>query len=380
METLQKLNIGIVGAAGRGASFRSAIAASGRATVHAVCDIKEDALDAAAERLGAKEKYADYDEMLSGSDIDAVVVGTPMNLHVPQALAAVREGLHVLSEVPAGVNIQECRELVLACKDSDAVYMMAENYTYMRPNVLVRELARVGLFGEVYYAEGEYLHELKGLNEITTWRRKWQTGIDGVTYCTHSLGPILQWFAGQRVERVCCVGSGHHYVDPRGDQYENEDSCVMLCQMTRGGLAKIRVDMLSDRPHAMTNYQLQGDKGAYESARAHGIQTADSTVGEVNKVWLRDIHGDPDQWHDLSTLDEQYMPEMWRAPTEEALKAGHGGGDYFEVIDWLDAIFGDAPCPIGIHESMDMTLPGLVSQQSILQDGAWLPVPDSRDW
>jgi len=74
--------------------------------------------------------------------------------------------------------------------------MMAENYTYMLPNVIVKELVRRGLFGSVYYAEGEYIHELKGLNEITTWRRKWQTGIDGVTYGTHSLGPILQWMAG----------------------------------------------------------------------------------------------------------------------------------------------------------------------------------------
>jgi hypothetical protein len=43
----------------------------------------------------------------------------------------------------------------------------------MKPNVLLRELARLGLFGEVFYAEGEYLHELKALNEITKWRRKW---------------------------------------------------------------------------------------------------------------------------------------------------------------------------------------------------------------
>ena len=54
--------------------------------------------------------------------------------------------------------------------------MMAENYTYMKPNVLVKELARRGLFGDLYYAEGEYIHELKALNEQTPWRRKWQTG------------------------------------------------------------------------------------------------------------------------------------------------------------------------------------------------------------
>ena len=80
--------------------------------------------------------------------------------------------------------------------------MMAENYTYIRSNVLVRELVRRGLFGTTYYAEGEYLHELKGLNEVTRWRRTWQTGVAGVTYGSHSLGPILQWMPGDRVVSV----------------------------------------------------------------------------------------------------------------------------------------------------------------------------------
>jgi len=50
------------------------------------------------------------------------------------------------------------------------------------------------------------------------------------------------------------------------------------------------------------------------------------------------------------------------------------------LLDFLNAITGRAPCPIGIHEAMDMTLPGLVSQQSIAEGGRWLPVPDSREW
>jgi len=59
------------------------------------------------------------------------------------------------------------------------------------------------------------------------WRRKWQTGINGVTYGTHSLGPILQWMPGDRVVSVCCAGSGHHYRDPRGAEYEMEDSVTV---------------------------------------------------------------------------------------------------------------------------------------------------------
>ena len=365
------IQLGIVGACGRGGSFKSACAALKQFDIRAVCDINRDKLPAAAATLGARESFTDFEAMLDRGGVDAVVIGTPMPFHVPQAIAALSRGIHVLSEVPAGVTIEECRRLVEACRASKAIYMMAENYTYMRPNVIVRSLIEKGFLGTPYYAEGEYVHELKELNEITTWRRKWQTGINGITYGTHSLGPILQWMRGDRVESVCCAGSGHHYRDPRGAHYENEESCVMLGKMRSGGLVKIRVDMLSDRPHNMTNYQVQGTDGCYESARA---------AGEKNRIWLRGRSPDPNTWTDLDTLADEFLPDYWKTGMEEARKSGHGGGDYFEMLDFLDAIAGRRPCPIGIHEAMDMTLPGLVSQQSIFEAGRWLPVPDSRTW
>jgi hypothetical protein len=145
----------------------------------------------------------------------------------------------------------------------------------------------------------------------------------------------------------------------------------MLAKTARGGLIKIRVDMLSNRPHAMTNYSLQGTEGCYESARSRL---------EPDKIWLADLAEDANTWMELQALEDDYLPEMWRNPPEAALKAGHGGGDYFEVLDFLSSIIEGTPCPIGIHEALDMTLPGLVSQASILDGGAWMDVPDSRTW
>jgi len=367
---VEQLNIGIVGVVGRGSAFRAAFEGHPAAHVLAVCDIQVDRLPQAAESYGAAEMYSDYEEMLQSSELDAVVIGTPMHLHAAQSILALERDLHVLCEVTAGVSIDECRALVAAAKSSRGVYMMAENCNYTKPNVLVRELVRRGLFGEVYYAEGEYLHELKALNEITPWRRRWQTGIDGITYPTHSLGPILQWMPDQRVTRVCCEGSGHHYVDPRGDRYENQDSMVMLAKTDKGSLIKIRVDMLSSRPSALT-YGLQGTRGCYESARS-GL--------EPNKIWLAELAPNPNTWLKLESLEGEYLPDIWRNPPEAAIRAGHDGGDYFEVLDFVTSIVEGTPCPIGIHEAMDMTLPGLISQASVMQQGAWLDVPDSRLW
>ena len=145
----------------------------------------------------------------------------------------------------------------------------------------------------------------------------------------------------------------------------------MLCRMRSGGLVKVRVDMLSDRPHAMTNYQLQGTDGCYESARA---------PGERDRVWLRSLDKDTREWIDLATLEDEILPDALKAHLEFASRAGHGGSDYFSILDFLEAILGVHPPTVGIDAAMDMTLPGLISQESILQEGAWLQVPDSREW
>ena len=367
----QTLNLAIVGAAGRGKSFRLACEAlAPRVRIHAICDVNADKLDEAKQQLSADTAYTDYIEMLEKSDVDAVVLGTPMHFHVPQSIEALKRNKHVISEVTAGVSIDECRDLVQAAAASTGIYMMAENYTYTKNNQVVREMVRQGVFGKTYYAEGEYIHELKELNEVTVWRRRWQTGVNGITYGTHSLGPILQWMPGDRVTKVCCAGSGRRHVDPRGDAYENEASCVMLCKTRDDALIKIRVDMLSDRPSAMNNHQLQGIDGCFESGRAKG---------EPGKIWLRSF-SQGHQWNNIEDFYEMFMPENWRRFEELAKKAGHGGGDLLEMIDFVDAIEGVRPTPIGIHEAMDMTLPGLVSQRSIEQGGQWLDVPDSRDW
>ena len=137
-----KLKIGIVGAAGRGASFRAAFDAHPQTRIHAVCDVRQDELQKAKERLGAQEAYDDYQEMLERSDLQAVVIGTPMQFHASQAIAALDRDIHVLSEVTAATSVNECRALVAAATRSKAQYMMAENYNYAKPNILVAELAR----------------------------------------------------------------------------------------------------------------------------------------------------------------------------------------------------------------------------------------------
>ncbi len=363
------IKVAFVGAY-RATDFFRGFQAHPETRIIALCDINETTLAETGKAIGVTQLYTVYEKMLDEAKPDAVVVATPMQFHVAQSITALQRDIHVLSEVPAAVSLDEARWLVLEGKKSSAVYMMGENYIYMKPNVLVRAMVDAGLFGEVYYAEGEYLHELSILHHTPagkpTWRYYWQVGINGCTYPTHSLGPCLHWIK-ERAERISCIGTGR-WTDP---EHAMEDTVLLLCKTTSGKLIRLRLDMLSKRPEAWNIYTLQGTKGVYESARR---------PGEGNWVWLEDFCQGPNEWVPLEQFEADFLPQFWRNPPSEALEAGHGGGDYFQVMDFVDAIQGRQPPLIGIHEAMDMTLPGLISQESIRREGEWLPVPDSRGW
>ncbi|MHB1356684.1 MAG: Gfo/Idh/MocA family protein [Anaerolineae bacterium] len=376
MMNLEKLNIGIAGACGRGVELGKVFALLDQARIHAVCDVAPEKLNAVAQQLGASEEYTDYEAMLQHADLDAVIVATPMPYHVPQAIAAMRRGLHVLSEVPAAVSVDECRRLVSTCRETSRMYAMAENFNFFKPNVMVAEMVRRGLFGQVYHASADYWDEYKANNEVTRWRRRWQTGVNGITYGTHSLGPLLTWLPGDRIVSVCCVGSGRHHRDPRGDYYENEDAAVMLGRLHSGGLVVLRHDMTSDRPQAYHVNGLQGTDGCYESSRILDHYKPAGT----NRIWLRSRCPDMQTWLDLATLEEEFLPEGYLAQEKAAESQGLAFYAYFPASDFVDAIIENRPPKIGIHQALDMTLPGLVSQQSILEAGRWIEVPDSREW
>lgn len=370
----QPIRIGIVGTSGRGSSFVSTLRSLGYVAA-AVCDVRPEALTAGRQLFQAEHAFADYEQMLDQARLDAVLIATPMNLHAPQSIAALDRGIHVLCEVSAATSIDQCRQLAEAAHRSKALYMMAENYNYVQHIQFVAGLVKAGLFGQLYYGEGEYLHDVKDLIERTPWRRTWQAGVRGVTYPTHSIGPILHWMEDDRIKQLCCADSGSHHTDPRGEPYAC-DTSVLLARTEKGRLIKIRCDLISNRPHCMNVHMLQGTDGCFEASRGG--------PGDRHKIWLRGVSRDRDQWLDLSTLMEQqsfqqYLPDLWRHQPPELAAAGHGGGDYVVMHLFARVIRKEIANPIDVHRALDMTLPGLVSQQAVGGD-QWLDVPDSRRW
>ena len=358
-----KLKVGIVGAH-RGSSYFQPLSTITETEVTAVCDVNQATLENVADRFNVPQRFTNYTDMLDSVDI--VVLATPENLHVPQSIEALEAGKHVISEVTAAVKLEECYDLVRAVRKSSAKYTMAENTCYSKHNVLIRSIVEEGLFGDVYFGEGEYLHNIKSLHHDEsgnpTWRYYWQVGINRCNYATHSLGPVLQWF-GERVVSVCCLGTGTH-TDP---EHAMEDTVMMLCKTEGGGLIKIRIDMLSNRP-ANSYFSLQGTKGCYESSRGFGGQP---------KIWLSEFEGG-EQWKQLSEVESDFLPERWKNPPAEAVNVGDLG-EYFKVRDFIDSIINDTTPPIDVYTAMDFTVPGLVSEESITNGGTPVEVPDFRE-
>ena len=367
-----KIRVGIAGQ--RGGAFITGLRALPQVEVVALCDINTDTVNRQGEEFGVAGRYTKFAEMLDA--VDAVVVATPMQLHAPQAILALQAGKHVLSEVTAAVSLTECWQLADAVKSSGKTYMLSENYCYTRDVVVVKEMVRRGLFGDVYYGEGEYLHDVKGLHHYPdgspTWRYYWQVGQNGSTYPTHSLGPVMQWFTAvnpsERIASVTCLGTGQH-TDP---EHPHDDTSVLLCQTNTGKLLKIRVDMMSNRPHQMNYYALQGTKGVYEAARM---------AGQPGQVWLGGEDANKDdhrQWTPLADY-RQFLPDEWQNPPDAAKRAGHGGGDYWIIRDWITAIETGVPPPIDVYTGLEWTAAGLCSQISIGSGGVPIRVPDFRD-
>jgi predicted dehydrogenase/ribosomal protein S18 acetylase RimI-like enzyme len=369
MTTDRIVRLGIVGAGTRGADFAALLRSLGddAVGVTALCDTDPAALVEATALFPDAFGFDSLDSLLDAGAADAVLISTPMPLHAPMSIACLERGVHVLCEVPAAVSVDEARALVAAATASTATYAMAENYIFSTPNRMVRALAHAGCFGRIYWARGAYLHELRELNETTPWRRRWQTGVRGVTYPTHSIGPLLDWTGGERITRVACGGTGSHHNDPRGEPY-HDDSATLLGTLSSGGLVEVRLDMISDRPHAMDRYQLQGTDGAYECPRE----------GE-GRVWLRELDPAP-RWRPLAEAFEAVRAARGIPPLEPVPPdAGHGGGDYFVLRDFVAAIRERSEPATDVHRALDMTLPGLVSTRA-LETGTWVDVPDSRNW
>jgi len=384
----------------RGRAFNRALEAfSEKVQVAAICDLSEEVLAMWRADMPDIQTFKDYDKMLGKADCDAVFVATPFLLHAEQAIKAMKAGKHVLSEVIAATTLDECWRLVETVEDTGLAYMLSENYCYMRPNMMILNMAEQRIFGEITYAEGAYIHDCRGLmfypDGSLKWRGELSRSFLGNTYPTHSLGPVAQWLrvnqeGGDRLINTASFMTkqvavslyaeerfGESHPGAKRDYWMHGDSTTTVIQTERDALIALRVDYRSPRPHNMTHYILQGTSASYVSARHHR---------EEPLIWIDERSpgqsppegGGPAEWEPLWKYADEYEHPRWKLWGEEAKKAGHGGGDFFILEDFVNSILERKRPPIDVYDAVTWSSIMPLSIESIKRGNVPVDIPDFR--
>jgi Oxidoreductase family, NAD-binding Rossmann fold len=143
--------------------------------------------------------------VLGTNDIDLVLVATPWSWHAEMAIFAMKHGKDVAIEVPGVTTMEECWQIVRTSEETRNHCMMLENCCYGYNETLVLRMVHAGMFGDLLYGEGAYLHDLREILFANTgeslWRRAEHTKKNGNLYPTHGLGPVANYMGIQRGDR-----------------------------------------------------------------------------------------------------------------------------------------------------------------------------------
>lgn len=327
----------------------------GDVKVTAFCDKNPNFLDAIKKSREDALVFDSYEDFLK-SDIDIVVVATPLPTHAEFSIKALENGKHVLCEVPPVNSIDEAKALVKAVETSKKKYMLTQNTCYYPHIRAWKKIIEKGLLGELIYAEGEYIHPLedffiKQASEGNPWRAE----LPPLHYCTHSLGPLLFLME----DRVILAQGFKTDSTLNIPQVKNPAPRmeVGIFKTEKGSVIKILVGfgIKVKRASGYHNYIIYGTKGCLETSRVEENLTL---------AYFDDIP------HTKKMID---MP---LSSAYEAPQLGHGGTEYYLVKDFIECVLEDKREPIGIKEALSYGLPGICAHQSALNNGGVVKVPN----
>ncbi|MDE3150193.1 MAG: Gfo/Idh/MocA family oxidoreductase [Acidobacteriota bacterium] len=379
--------IAIIGVGGRGtALLRNLLAAD--AQVAAVCDIVPEKAEHAASMVVAagQKKPAlytkgprHYETLVTGNDLDLVLVATPWSWHAPMALAAMQNGKDVAIEVPGVTTLDDCWRIVNTSEATRKHCMILENCCYGYNETLILRMVHAGQFGELLYGEGAYIHDLRGILFSNAgeglWRRTEHTLRDGNLYPTHGLGPVANYMGIQRGDRfgyLVSMSSPQRGLDlyrkehlqpgdPRwAERYITGDMNTSLIKTAK--VLTITVKNAVSTPHPYDRINLiAGTKGLFQDYPPRIY------FDGMNK---NETFGSIDDW-------KQYQHPLWLRMGEIAQKlGGHGGMDYIMLYRLLHCVREGLPPDIDVYDAAAWSAVGPLSVDSVSRGSAPVQFPD----
>ena len=331
---MNRMPFGVVGAE------RALVIASRRLTgeyaeVRAAFDPDEKRLRALEPELEARGICCFRDFMkFAGCGIGAMIISGGELDRAQYAIKALRRGVHVLSEPPMALTLDDVSRIERASRESGKYYALAVYSCHRREVLLAKELFRRGDIGRLVYAEGSSFVKFSDR----------AAGIPSTFNCAGSVGQALIT-CGQRAVRV----SG----------FESRSSSaslgVELLELSNGALCRAaNGSLLSPREHGL---RLIGETGSLEIIGG-GVLLTDGTGKTRRNVFSR-----PEGF---------LLDGMCRGGSFEESSA---------IAGFAAKLLGDSAAAarcIDVYRAADISLPGMIAHRSIIDGGRPLPVPDLR--
>ena len=164
-----------------------------------VCDIDRKRLDKIKKSQPGVDLADDYDKLLAGGTIDAVVVALPAALHFEAARKALAAGKHVLVEKPLASTAKEAEELCELAERGGRVLMVGHTFLFNAAVRRVKEYIDRGVLGEVYYVYGQRLN----LGIV-------RKDVDALwNLAPHDISILLHWLGDRTPEQVSYQGASY---------------------------------------------------------------------------------------------------------------------------------------------------------------------------
>jgi hypothetical protein len=391
---LDTVRVAFIGVGARGSGHVSQMLMMDGVEVKAICDTHEPTARASAKRCTDKGRpepalYTngpdDFKNMLDRADIDAVFIATPWEDHVRMSVDAMQKGIHAFVEVPAAISVDGCWELVETAEKTKRHCMMMENVNYGREELLVLNMCRLGVFGELLHGEAAYIHDLRGqMHEVERGTGSWRTyhyaKTNGNLYPTHGLGPVAQYMninRGDRFDFLCSVSSPSRVREMYArEKFPPEhkwnqlkfvcgDISTSIIKTVNGKTIMVQWDEQLPRPYTRHNL-IQGTRGIWG--------------GFPNRIVVEGRTPSTHEWvdgEDLRPWYEQYEHPLWKRVGEEAVRAGgHGGMDFVMLWRIVYCLRNGSPLDQDVYDAAAWSVVTPLSVESNANRGKSVDFPD----
>lgn len=274
------ITVGVLGTGSRGTFVATMLAKNTPARVVALCDLFDDHLEKAKKSIGVENPkiYKDFQQMLA-SDIDAIIIATPVFLHAEHFEAAVKAGKHIYIEKPASMDVEGCKRIMRAADGADRKLNITFGFQrrYGQVYQKAKQLADSGAIGPVHLGFARFIKSGSAWNEsaplprpttqhdkIVGWHG-WKdlSGDLIVENNVHSID-VLNWFLGGRP--VSAIGSGGATKTQQGDM---RDHNFVAFEYPKGVQGQLSGSTLAPGGYRDVVEQFFGPKGMVETSENH---------------------------------------------------------------------------------------------------------------